>query len=58
MSSSALKLDFRFADEMDGMELVQFVNEAHSVETGNEEGNPLCFRRELPKLSIEEVREN
>ena len=48
------KLDFRFADEMDGMDIVQFVNEAYSIECDSENG-PLCFRKEGPKVQTEEV---
>jgi hypothetical protein len=49
-----VKLDFRFADEMDGMELVQFVNEASSFEH-EESSGMLCFRKNAPKVSVEEV---
>jgi len=49
------KLDFRFADEMDGMDIVQFVNEAYSIEYKSESG-ALSFRKEGPKVHTEEVR--
>lgn len=46
-----LKLDFRFADEMDGMDIVQFVNEAYSIEYSG----PLSFRKEGSKIETVEV---
>lgn len=53
MDAPKLKLDFRFADEMDTMELVEFVNEAHSIE--HAESSPYCFRQNTPKVGIQEV---
>ncbi|KAJ1434297.1 hypothetical protein B484DRAFT_292828 [Ochromonadaceae sp. CCMP2298] len=46
-----MKLDFRFADEMDSMDIVNFVNLEYAVEhTG-----PYSFRREGPVVGVEEV---
>lgn len=56
MKGSQLKLDFRFADEMDGMELVQFVNDAHSVES--DPNNEMNFRKPTEKVTIEEVNKD
>ncbi len=48
------KLDFRFADEMDGMDIVQFVNEAYSIEW-NPDCGVMCFRKEGYKVETNEV---
>lgn len=50
--ATKMKLDFRFADEMDGLDIEQFVNEASAVEHSGE----MSFRKESPVLTIEEVR--
>jgi hypothetical protein len=53
MERAELKLDFRFADEMDGLELVTFVNEVYRIES--DPSSTLSFRKGSSKLSIEEV---
>jgi hypothetical protein len=53
MDKQGLKLDFRFADEMDAVELVQFVNEAHDEEVT--EGSGMAFRKAGQRVTIEEV---
>jgi hypothetical protein len=53
MDKQGLKLDFRFADEMDAVELVQFVNDAHGEEVT--EGSGMAFRKAGQRLTVEEV---
>jgi Tfp pilus assembly PilM family ATPase len=53
MEKQGLKLDFRFADDMDAVELVQFVNEAHDEEVT--EGSSMAFRKAGQRVTVEEV---
>jgi Tfp pilus assembly PilM family ATPase len=53
MEKQGLKLDFKFADEMDAVELVQFVNEAHDEEVT--EGSGMAFRKAGQRVTVEEV---
>ena len=56
MSNNGSKLDFRFADELDGIELASFINLVIK-DTEQNESNPYYFRNmhSEPILTIEEV---
>ena len=56
MEPAKLKLDFRFADEMDGLDIESFVNEAYAVEYNDPTG-VLSFRKEGPKITMSEVKQ-
>mmetsp|Transcript_21839 Transcript_21839/g.36543 ORF Transcript_21839/g.36543 Transcript_21839/m.36543 type:complete len:373 (-) Transcript_21839:1377-2495(-) len=57
--SLGMKLDFRFADEMDSMDLEAFVNEMYKVEwSTSHSDNVLGFRTATPKVLIEEIEKD